>query len=107
MPGRVARSRRLRPALLLAAAMAGVAAAWGAGQESPADDDKEGAPEDAGRSTQVERVEVEGRADDLLGIASSASEGATGRDELMRRPILRTGEQLETVPGHACALHRR
>src|SRR5208337_4360250 len=44
-------------------------------------------------------IEVQGRADDLAGIASSATQGTIGATELQDRPILRSGEVLEAVPG--------
>ena len=42
-----------------------------------------------------EKLEVRQRSDRLVGIADSATEGATGRLELEQRPILRAGELLE------------
>lgn len=50
-------------------------------------------------------VVVEGRGTDLVGIAQSATEGTVGREELERRPILRPGELLETVPGVVITQH--
>jgi hypothetical protein len=41
----------------------------------------------------------------MLGIATSATQGTVGADELDARPILRTGEILETVPGVIIAQH--
>ena len=52
-----------------------------------------------------DEINVQGRASDLLGIADSASEGVTGRQDLARRPILRAGELLETVPGVIITQH--
>jgi outer membrane receptor protein involved in Fe transport len=48
---------------------------------------------------------VEGRQDDLVGVADSASQGTIGSDELADRPLLRTGEILETVPGLIITQH--
>jgi TonB dependent receptor/TonB-dependent Receptor Plug Domain len=50
-------------------------------------------------------VEVRARADDLVGIASSAGEGATGHEDLERRPLLRPAELVETVPGMIATQH--
>ncbi len=50
-------------------------------------------------------VVVEGRQDSLLGIADSAAEGTTGAAQLSERPILRSGEILETVPGVIITQH--
>ena len=48
---------------------------------------------------------VTGRQDSLLGIADSATQGTTGAAQLADRPILRTGEILETVPGVIITQH--
>lgn len=53
----------------------------------------------------TDRIEVKARADDLVGIASSGTEGVTGRADLARRPKLRVGEVLETVPGMIATQH--
>ena len=50
-------------------------------------------------------VEVTGRADSLLGITDSATTGTTGQEQLADRPILRSGELLETVPGVIITQH--
>lgn len=52
-----------------------------------------------------ESLEVRTRADDLIGVASSANEGATGREDLERRPLLRPAELVETVPGVIATQH--
>ena len=68
------------------------------GSSSDSHQKKEGAPF-------TERVEVKERADDLVGIATSATEGVTGQADLENRPILRPGELLETVPGLIITQH--
>lgn len=50
-------------------------------------------------------LDVTSRASDLVGVADSASEGITGKEDLERRPILRPGELLETVPGVIITQH--
>jgi outer membrane cobalamin receptor len=50
-------------------------------------------------------IVVTGRADSMIGIASSATQGATGAAQLAERPILRTGEILESVPGVIITQH--
>jgi hypothetical protein len=50
-------------------------------------------------------VKVQGREDDLVGIAESATQGAVGASELQDRPILRSGEILEAVPGLIITQH--
>jgi len=50
-------------------------------------------------------VEVQGRADDLVGIATSATQGTVGQSELQDRPVLRSGEVLEAVPGVIITQH--
>ena len=50
-------------------------------------------------------VNVQGRQDDLVGIAQSATQGTVGATEIQERPILRAGEVLETVPGVIITQH--
>ena len=53
----------------------------------------------------VEEIEVVGRKTDIVGEAVSASQGIIGQQELRVRPLLRTGEILETVPGMVATQH--
>jgi hypothetical protein len=55
--------------------------------------------------TRLPEVTVTGRQDSLLGVADSAGQGATGAAQLADRPILRSGEILETVPGVIITQH--
>lgn len=50
-------------------------------------------------------VTVQGRDDDLVGAAASATQGTVGAKEIQDRPILRSGEVLETVPGVIITQH--
>jgi hypothetical protein len=50
-------------------------------------------------------VNVQGREDDLIGIAESGTQGTVGAAEIQDRPILRSGEVLETVPGLIITQH--
>ena len=50
-------------------------------------------------------VVVTERSNNLVGIANSASEGIVGPKQLERRPTLRPGELLETVPGVIITQH--
>lgn len=50
-------------------------------------------------------VNVEGRASSLIRIADSASQGTVGATEIQYRPLLRSGEVLETVPGLIITQH--
>jgi hypothetical protein len=50
-------------------------------------------------------INVQGREDDLVGIAESATQGTVGATEIQDRPILRSGEVLETVPGLIITQH--
>lgn len=50
-------------------------------------------------------IGVQGREDDLLGVVSSATEGTVGASELRTRPILRSGEILEALPGMIITQH--
>ncbi len=50
-------------------------------------------------------VNVQGREDDLIGVAESGTQGTVGAKEIEDRPILRSGEVLETVPGLIITQH--
>ncbi len=50
-------------------------------------------------------INVQGREDDLIGIAESGTQGTVGAPEIQDRPILRSGEVLETVPGLIITQH--
>ncbi len=54
---------------------------------------------------ELDEVNVQGRSTDLVGIAVAASEGRVGQAELSTRPILRTGEILEVIPGFIATQH--
>lgn len=60
---------------------------------------------DADRLSVYDDIEVRERVDDLVGIAKTASEGATGHEALEARPIQRSGEIVETVPGLIATQH--
>jgi hypothetical protein len=55
--------------------------------------------------TRLPDVFVTGRQDSLLGIADSATQGTTGAAQLADRPILRSGEIMETIPGVIITQH--
>ena len=50
-------------------------------------------------------IDVQSRAQDLIGIANSAGQVTVGAEELENRPILRSGEILETLPGLIITQH--
>ena len=50
-------------------------------------------------------INVQGRADELIGIASSAGQITVGAEELKNRPLLRSGEILEALPGLIITQH--
>lgn len=58
-----------------------------------------------GRSTFVNLADVADPTISLVGIAQSASQGAITARQLETRPIMRTGEVLETVPGVVISQH--
>ena len=60
---------------------------------------------DSTRSRSLSIITVTGRADDLTGIASTASQGHIGWADLRLRPLMREGELLETVPGLVVTQH--
>ena len=50
-------------------------------------------------------IDVRGREDDLIGTAESSTQGTVGAKEIQDRPLLRSGEVLETVPGLIITQH--
>jgi outer membrane receptor protein involved in Fe transport len=50
-------------------------------------------------------INVQSREDSLIGIADSASQGTVGAKQIQNRPILRSGEILETIPGVIITQH--
>lgn len=50
-------------------------------------------------------ITVTGRADNLIGIATAASEGVVGQVDLEDRPIQRVAELLEVIPGFIATQH--
>ena len=59
----------------------------------------------AARQTFVDMANVDNPAEDLVGIAQSASQGAITAAQLEVRPLMRVGEVLETVPGMIASSH--
>lgn len=57
------------------------------------------------QTVRLPEVVVQGREDSLLEIANSAAQGTVGKDQLERRPLLRSGEILEAVPGVIITQH--
>src|SRR5262249_37400966 len=60
---------------------------------------------DTTHSRSLDAMKIVGRIDDLVGVATSASEGHVGAAELRLRPIIREGELLEAVPGMIVTQH--
>ena len=58
-----------------------------------------------GTSTFRNIADVENPAENLVGIASAASQGAITAEQLDARPLMRPGEVLETVPGMIISQH--
>ena len=50
-------------------------------------------------------INVQGRENDLVGVADSATQGTVGAKEIQDRPILRSGEILEALPGLIITQH--
>ena len=64
-----------------------------------------GHAEDAAAPSQVSEVVVTASTLDLLGVATTASQGAVTKQELELRPVYRVGQLLETVPGLVVTVH--
>lgn len=56
-------------------------------------------------ATTLRAVQVRGRADNLIGTATTSSQGRVGRADLRLRPLQREGEILEAVPGMILTQH--
>src|SRR6185436_19983168 len=94
-------SRIVSRSFLLGAAVLGIAI-----RALPAQTDTSRATRsDTSRTQALGVIKVTGRADDLTGIASSASQGRIGAADLRLRPLTREGELLETVPGLVVTQH--
>lgn len=61
--------------------------------------------QNAGETTELKEVIIEGKAESLIGTAPSASKGQTSTKELLARPFSRRGELLESVPGVIITQH--
>ncbi|MDC4226566.1 MAG: TonB-dependent receptor [Candidatus Manganitrophus sp.] len=59
----------------------------------------------AGGVQTLDTVEVTDSAEDLVGSADSSTEGTVTSEQIQERPIVRTGEFLETVPGVVVSQH--
>ncbi|MBK6740278.1 MAG: TonB-dependent receptor [Haliea sp.] len=59
----------------------------------------------ADATPKLEEVEVTGRRINLVGQAITASQGLVSQDEIALRPLLRTGDVLELVPGMVVTQH--
>ncbi len=95
---------RYRRAFLMMAVLA-PGPAWAAEAQDPQEQTSQAAEAEPERLQIFDEIEVTGRASDMLGAADSAGEGVTGREDLAKRPILRAGELLETVPGVILTQH--
>ncbi len=95
--------RRLRAALVAACgAMAGRAAWPAAGASDPASDS---AAASASSANAIQEVTVTAERLDLIGTATTASEGVVVGSELALTPAFRPGALLETVPGLTVTSH--
>lgn len=97
------RARRVLPnqlhlALPTAAIFLALLASTGAAQQPSAE-------ADSIRIHVLDPIVVEGRSDDLTGIALTASQGFVGYGDLRLRPLVREGEVLEAVPGMILTQH--
>jgi hypothetical protein len=79
----------------------GAAAAAGVDPAKVDQPDKMKLSEDEGTA----EIVVTGRRANILGIATTASEGRVGRYDLEARPLLRSGDLLEFVPGLVATQH--
>ncbi len=97
------RQAEIHQSVLLSAAA--VLAIFGAELRAQSSTNQPSAPQTNSAATRLPEVIVTGRQDRLLGVATSATQGTVGADELALRPVLRDGEILETVPGMIITQH--
>lgn len=57
------------------------------------------------QAQEMPEIIIEGKAESLIGIATSASKGQTSAKELLARPFSRRGELLESIPGFIATQH--
>lgn len=57
------------------------------------------------QAMEMPEIVIEGKAESLIGIATSASKGQTSAKELLQRPFSRRGELLESIPGFIATQH--
>jgi len=74
-------------------------------QETAAEADKPMGLQSLGAVSVEGHADALGRANDLSGIASSASQGEVSNDDIKYRPTSRTGEIIEVVPGMISTQH--
>ncbi len=103
-PACVPRMRLLASALAVA-----MCPAWVYAQTPPTNiaekPDAASAPGTKEQAATLDRVTVVGRRHNLVGEAISASEGIIGQTDIADRPLLRTGDLLEFVPGVVATQH--
>ena len=99
---RAGRERVLACGLLASCALC-ICAPQAFAQAAPAPAVKPPAP--ASVDTAVSEVIVTASTRDLIGIAATSSQGAITRQELQERPVYRTGQLLETIPGLTVTVH--
>lgn len=90
---------------LVAMATAGLVGSSALAQTVATNAPKPNAASETNQVTRMPMTVVNGRDDSLVGIATSATQGTVGATELAERPILRSGEILETVPGVIITQH--
>lgn len=92
---------RLRNAILTA--LLAVSCAHAQTDTSPPTDETSSKAASAART--LDKVQVIGRRQRLVGEVISASEGSVGQQEISARPLLRSGDLLEFVPGLVATQH--
>lgn len=62
-------------------------------------------PVKADRAATLDDIVVVGRRQNLIGAAIAASQGVVGPEQLKSRPLLRSGDLVEFVPGMVATQH--
>jgi hypothetical protein len=101
---RVSATCLLAGSSLLYPAAAVLAQQAGNNQPTPASDNSQPSPA-ADTTVELEEVEVTGQRLDLLGTATTASQGVIDNEEIQLTPVYRPGQILETIPGLTVTSH--
>lgn len=98
-------SRFMRVSHLASLCLSFAVTAWPGHAQTLVKAPETGALKPAEQAMEMPEIVIEGKAESLIGIATSASKGQTSAKELLARPFSRRGELLESIPGFIATQH--